>query len=112
MSSKFRIELPDNMARSRALVFAKVKRDLRVPIANMSDAELVHLYDYILSCRRVQYLVSEIDYGFDNDLYVIDVAAARIFNKISKVLSLVAKCIYGSIVKLVKRILYIFRRVK
>jgi len=108
MSSKFRIELPDNMARSRALVFAKVKRDLRVPIANMSDAELVHLYDYILSCRRVQYLVSEIDYGFDNDLYVIDVAAARI----SKVLYLVAKCIYGSIVKLVKRILYIFRRVK
>jgi len=112
MSSKFRVELPDRVARSRALVFAKVKRDLRVPIANMTDAELVHLYDYILSCRRVYQIASEIDYGFDNDLYVIDVAATKVFNKISKVLTLATKCIYGSIVKLIKHILYIFRRVK
>jgi hypothetical protein len=111
MSNRFRLgKTPDDVGLRRAAVYFALKYDLKRPIFELDRNEVLQYYRIVHSSRRVEYRL-ELE-GFDNDLNVLVDSGFLVFVWVSKVVSYVYKCIYGSIRGFAKRIVYIFRKNK
>jgi len=104
--SKYRLNgLYDDKALRKAAIYHAIKHDLNKPIFELDRNEILMYYRVVYSLHRVVY--SEFE-GFNNDLFVLEFAGVWL----SKVASKMYKCIYGSIVKICKDIVYFFGKRK